>query len=84
MTSSMSADFDEVFRKALGLDDDTDLSTVAYGETAEWDSVGHLELVLALEDAYGISIDGADVLETADYQRLKTLLRERYEVALDA
>jgi acyl carrier protein len=79
----MTAKFDEVMRTALGLDGEFDLSTAAYGRTAEWDSVAHLELIMALEDAYGIRIDGADVLETADYAQLRALLIERYGVTLD-
>ncbi len=78
----MTADFDEVMRAALGLDQDVDLTAAAYGRTPEWDSIAHLELIMALEDAYGIRIDGADVLDTADYAKLKALLVDRYGVAI--
>ena len=80
---AMKASYDDVFRTALSLDADVDLSTVAYGRTPEWDSVAHLELIMALEDAYGIRIDGSDVLETADYTQLKGLLTDRYGVTID-
>ncbi len=79
----MTTSFDEVVRTALGLDDGVDLSALSHGQTPEWDSVAHLELIMALEDAYGIRIDGADVLETASYIQLKKLLIERYGVRID-
>ena len=70
------------FRLALALADDTELDGVAYGRTEGWDSVGHMELVVAIEGAFGISVDGDDVLEMSDYAAVRRLLRDRYAIDL--
>lgn len=75
--------FDAVIREALQLGHDVEMDELRYGQSPEWDSVAHLQLVLSLEDAFGIAIRGEDVLEMADYGRLRRLLRESYGVALD-
>ena len=68
---------DAVFRVAFELDG-TDPSTAAYGVTDGWDSVGHLQLVIALEEAFGISIDPDDVFEMRDYAAVGRFLERRH------
>jgi acyl carrier protein len=46
-------------------------------ETIEgWDSMGHLNLVLALEHSFKVSIAAADVIEMANVKKIKEILRE--------
>ncbi len=73
-------DFAATFRRALGLEDGTDPSGAAYGRTEGWDSVGHMQLMLALEDAYGITIDADDVFAMSDYRAVCDILRDRYQI----
>jgi acyl carrier protein len=75
--------FDAVVREVLQVGDDVEMRSLRYGQSPGWDSVAHLQLVLSLEDAFGISIRGEDVLEMADYGRLRRLLKETYGVPLD-
>lgn len=74
--------FDSAFREALQLDAEARVDGLAYGRSPEWDSVAHLTLIAALEQAFVIDIDAADVLETSSYPRLRSLLRDRYGVEL--
>lgn len=73
---------DDAFRSALRLSDDVDLDDAAYGRTEGWDSVGHMELMLALEAAFGIAIDADDVFEMSDYRAVREILRRSYGVEL--
>jgi acyl carrier protein len=73
---------DQAIRAGLALLETTEVSTIAYGETTEWDSVAHMQLVAALEAAYGIMIDTDDVIAMSDYSEIRRILTERYDIQL--
>jgi acyl carrier protein len=72
-----------VFRSELMLPPDVDLATIAYGRTESWDSVAHMQLILALEEAFGIALDGDDVVAMSTYGEVFRILRDRHGLALD-
>jgi acyl carrier protein len=39
-----------------------------------WDSMGHLNLVAALEQEFGVSIDIADVMEMVSVKKIREIL----------
>ena len=65
---------DEITRTALGLTKHADLSSIAYGKTAEWDSVAHLQLMAAIEDGFGISLGGDEVGSATDHAAICRVL----------
>jgi acyl carrier protein len=69
---------DAAFRNALDLSETSDLKDLAYGTQAEWDSIGHLQLVAAIEGAFGIAIAPEDVVNMVDYGSVCGVLRERH------
>lgn len=69
-------------RDALGLPADADVAGAAYGSTEGWDSVGHLQLVTAIEDAFGITIDADDVVDMSSYGAVRTILATRHGLAV--
>jgi acyl carrier protein len=73
---------DATFRLALGLADDVDLGETAYGRTEGWDSVGHMELIVGIEAAFGISIEADDVFAMSDFPAVRAVLRDRYSFKL--
>lgn len=75
---------DDAIRLGLGLPADVDLSTIAYGETDQWDSVAHMQLVVAIESAFGIMIETDDVIAMSDYGVIRQILRDHHDVAVDA
>ncbi len=71
---------EEVVAKVFKVDvsEVTDLSSK---ETlAEWDSMGHLSLVMSLEEQFKVSLSIADAMEMTSVQHIKRILRE-YGVA---
>ncbi|MFC1874297.1 acyl carrier protein [Chloroflexota bacterium] len=42
-----------------------------------WDSLSHLNLVLALEEEFGVSLSPEDVMEMLSVQLIRTILAER-------
>src|SRR4051794_36015456 len=74
-------DFDqmlsEAFTVGLDLPAETDVSTLAFGEHRHWDSLGHMSLVIALEQAFGVSLGDEDVLEIDSYASAAAVLRSK-------
>jgi len=74
-------DFDqllsEAFTAGLDLPADTDVTTLAFGEHRHWDSLGHMSLVLALEQTFGVSLGDEDVLEIGSYASAAAVLRSK-------
>ena len=75
---------DDAFRLGLGLPPDADPADAAYGRTEGWDSVGHMELVVAIESAFGISMDADEVFEMTDYASVLRLLHDRHAIGMEA
>ena len=52
-----------------------------YGESDQWDSVGHMTLIAALEDAFGIMVDMDDIIDLSSFEKGKEILR-KYDVEI--
>jgi acyl carrier protein len=70
------------FRKGLALPQAFDVSAATSSTLRQWDSVAHLQLVVALEDAFNISLTPADVVELKSYASAVRILR-RHGVSID-
>jgi acyl carrier protein len=51
----------DVFAEILGVERSAIRPETVQGEIPEWDSVGHLNLMLGLEDRFGVSFDVDDL-----------------------
>lgn len=45
-----------------------------YQDIEAWDSVGHMSLVAALEDAFDIMMDTDDIIDFSSYEKGKEIL----------
>lgn len=64
----------ETFRAGLNLPADVDVRTLRYGEIKEWDSVGHMALIGALEEAFDVMLDTDDVLDMSSFDKAIEIL----------
>lgn len=64
--------FCEVFSLAEGFDE----NEVKMNSTADWDSVGHMELITALEDNFDIMFEMEDILELDSYVKGIDILKK--------
>lgn len=48
---------DHLIARTLGIDEGKVTDTLEYQSIREWDSLGHVSLMVALEEAYGVSVD---------------------------
>ena len=68
--------FRSMFRKT-----DEELPALKYRGIALWDSIGHMDLMGELEEAFDIRIDTRDVLDFTSYEKGKEVLG-RYGVEI--
>ncbi len=64
----------ELFAKALGIESDQVNDALAYRSIPEWDSIGHMALVAALESEFDIMLDTNDILDLSSLQVAKEIL----------
>lgn len=50
---------------------------LAFNETPQWDSVNHINLMLALEEAFEISIADDDIVELTSVAAIRRYLGDR-------
>jgi acyl carrier protein len=62
------------FREGLALPSSFDVTSAESG-MRQWDSVAHLQLVVAIEDQFGIRLSPADITELNSYPAAVTILR---------
>jgi acyl carrier protein len=44
----------------------------------KWDSLAHIEIIFALEDAFGITFNEAEIIEMTDSEILKAMVERKY------
>jgi acyl carrier protein len=58
----------DVFVEALGLDGSVDVENLKYREIEEWDSVGHMALVAAIEDEFDVEFATDQVIDMSSFK----------------
>lgn len=58
-----------------------ELQGLQYQGTELWDSVGHMTLMAAIEDAFDIMLDTDDIVDFSSYDKGKEILK-KYDVEL--
>lgn len=57
-------------------------SKLKYREISEWDSVGHMSLITALEEAFDIMMDTDDIIDLSSFEKGKEILI-KYDVEFE-
>ena len=55
---------------------ESQLANLAYQGIKAWDSVGHMTLMAALENAFDIMIDVDDIIDFSSYEKGKEILQK--------
>lgn len=72
--------YNEAFISTFEVEPDA-LPNLEYLSIEAWDSVGHMGLIAALEDAFDIMFDPDDILDFSSYQKGKEILA-KYDVTI--
>lgn len=73
--------YQEVFVETFSVDVIDLNKDFAYQSIGAWDSIGHMSLITALENAFDILIEMDDVIDFASFDRGREILR-KYEIDL--
>lgn len=69
-----------IFLESLNVEE-KELEELEYQAVPEWDSVGHMGLVAALEDAFGIMLDTDDIIDLSSYKKGIEILK-KYKIEI--
>lgn len=65
--------YNQAFIETFGVTEE-ELPGLKYQGVQAWDSVGHMSLISALEDAFDIMMDTDDVIDLSSYEKGKEIL----------
>lgn len=65
--------YNNAFMETFEIGEDQ-LEGLSYQDIAAWDSVGHMSLIAALEDAFDIMMDTDDIIDFSSYEKGKEIL----------
>jgi len=57
------------------------LADLKYQDIPQWDSVGHMSLIAALEEAFDIMFDTDDIIDLSSFEKGKEIIK-KYNVEL--
>ncbi|MYN29779.1 acyl carrier protein [Duganella levis] len=71
--------YQSIFKESFQYDGDVE--QLIYQAIPDWDSVGHMQLMAALEDAFGIELDVDDIIDFSSFKKGITILA-KYNVVI--
>lgn len=74
--------YNNAFIQILSIEPERLNENLTYQSITEWDSVGHMNLIAELEDAFDIMFDTDDIIDFSSYNKGKELLR-KYDVVVE-
>lgn len=76
--------YNSIFTETFEIGEDA-LEGLKYQGISAWDSIGHMTLISALENAFDIMFDTMDVIDFSSYEKGKEILsKEEYGVDFNA
>jgi acyl carrier protein len=74
MNATASEKLKSAFVMALGVPEDSDFESIAYGKQEGWDSVAHMALVAEIEAAFDIMLDTDDVIGMSSFPEARGIV----------
>jgi len=68
--------YQNIFIKSLSIEPTKFNENLKYNEIPEWDSIGHMSLVAALEEEYKINLETDDIVDFSSFKKGKELLKK--------
>lgn len=64
----------ELFSQVLELPDEKIENGLEYNSISSWDSVGHMALIAAIDDAFNIMLDTEDIIQMNSFKKAKEIV----------
>jgi acyl carrier protein len=74
MNSDSHPSLQDLFAHSLGIEKSMVNDDLAYRSIPEWDSVGHMALVAAIENEFDIMLDTNDILDMSSLKAARDIL----------
>lgn len=65
-----------IFAEALGIPEEQVVDDLRYNSIPEWDSIAHMALVAAIDEAFDIMMDTDDVIDMSSFAKAKEILKK--------
>ncbi len=69
----------KLFSESLNISENVVNENLKYNEIEEWDSIGHMTLMSAIEDEFKISLETDDIIDFSSFKKGIEIL-EKYKV----
>lgn len=69
----------KIFTETLGISANK-AEGLQYNSIPNWDSVGHMGLIAALEDGFDIMMDTDDIIDLSSFEKGKEILANHYDI----
>jgi acyl carrier protein len=73
--------YDQSFCTSFSLSNEGVDEALEYNSIPEWDSIGHMELMAALEEGFEITLEMDDIIDFSSYKKGIEILK-KYEIEL--
>ena len=73
--------YKKVFIETFNVKEDKLKNNLEYDSIPEWDSVGHMTMVAALEEAFDIVLEMDDIIDFSSFNYGKEILK-KYEIEI--
>ena len=70
------AKYKEVFIQSLSIDKKKFSEKIKYNDIPEWDSIGHMTLMSALEDSFNITLETDDIIDFSSFKKGIQILKK--------
>ncbi|MBL4790035.1 MAG: hypothetical protein JKY60_13680 [Kordiimonadaceae bacterium] len=74
--------YNQAFLESFEIDQSALKENLAYNDIPEWDSIGHMGLIAALEDAFDIAMETDDIIDFSDFNKGKEVMA-KYGVTIN-
>jgi acyl carrier protein len=64
----------EIFIETFEIDENTPESKWVYNALPQWDSVGHMAMISAVEDKFDVMLETDDIIDWSSYEKGKEIL----------
>jgi len=74
--------YNQAFLESFEIEQSALKGNLAYNDIPEWDSIGHMGLIAALEDAFDIAMETDDIIDFSDFNKGKEVMA-KYGVTIN-
>ena len=74
------ATYNRIFCDCFGVADEQQLPALQMKVSEQWNSVGHINLIAAIEEAFNIDMEPEDMFNFSSYTKGKEILTRKYNI----